>query len=227
MRRESPGSGLVAGVAILAIGVILWGDHLGRLNARDYVQWWPVILIASGAVHLFERRWSGLIAVGLGLLFLPHVPFFPHIRVSQILELWPLLVSVAGVTLVMQAVRPAMKDPRASTFRAIAVMGGSGRGVGSSEYIAGDAIAVMGGCEIDFTSSSNVREAVVDVLAFWGGIEVKVPRGWRVEVRTAPILGAVVVNAAQAMDPDAPRLVLRGSVIMGGMEVKNPKEERA
>src|SRR4029079_18230485 len=120
----------------------------------------------------------GLVLIIVGAAFLPRIPGFPHLRLSFIIAAWPILISVAGMTLVMQALRPAMKDPRASTFRAIAVMGGSGRAVGSSEYIAGDAVAVMGGCEIDFRSSANVREAVIDVLAFWGGIEIKVPRGW-------------------------------------------------
>jgi cell wall-active antibiotic response 4TMS protein YvqF len=224
MKRENPWTRLVTGFAILAVGVILWLDHLNKLNARDYLQWWSLLVIASGIAHLIERRWlGGAILIVFGSAFLPRIPFFPHLHLGQILGMWPLLISVAGVTLVMQALQPP-KDPRAAMFRSIAVMGGSGRSIGANEYVAGDAVAVMGGCDIDFTPSTNLREAVMDVLVFWGGIEIKVPRGWRVELRAAPILGAVVLNAARPANSDAPRLVIRGSVIMGALEVKNPKE---
>lgn len=227
MKRENPWARLMTGLAVLSFGVILWLDHLHQVNASDYLRWWPILLIGSGIANLYDRRWLGAaILIVMGIAFLPHIPFFPHLRVSQILALTPLLISVGGITLVMQALRPATRDPKAALFRAIAVMGGSGRVIGSSEVVAGDAIAVMGGCEIDFTAATGVREATVDVLVFWGGVEIKVPRGWKVESHVAAILGAFV-NRTSAPAPDAPRLVVRGSVIMGGLEVRNPKEETA
>jgi hypothetical protein len=226
MKRDNPLTRLVTGFAILAVGIVLWLDHLNRLNARDYLAWWSLLVIASGVAHLIERKWiAGAILIVFGSAFLPHIPFFPHLRVSQILGIWPIMISIAGMTLVMQALRPAAVDPRAARFRTIAVMGGSGRSIGANEYVAGDAVAVMGGCEIDFTPSTNLREAVLDILVFWGGIEIKVPRGWNVELNVAPVLGAVVLNAARPTRPDAPKLTIRGSVIMGGVEVKNPKED--
>jgi hypothetical protein len=228
MKRENPWARLLTGLAVLSFGVILWLDHLHRLNASDYLRWWPVLLIASGLANLYDRRWVGAtILILLGIAFLPRIPYIPHLRVSQLFALTPLLITVGGITLVLQALRPATRDPRASFFRAIAVMGGSGRVIGSNEIVAGDAIAVMGGCEIDFTPAMGVREATIDVLVFWGGIEIKVPRGWKVENHVAVILGAFAARTSAATAPDAPRLVIRGSVIMGGLEVRNPKEETA
>jgi hypothetical protein len=229
--RRQPGENLaarlVAGASILAVGVIVWLDHLGRVDARDYLQWWPLVLMAFGIAHLSERRFlaAGIMIV-LGILFLPHVPFFLHLRVSAILGLWPLLISVGGMTLVMQALRPAAKDTaRAGTFRAIAVMGGGGRTIASDPFVGGDAVAVMGGCEIDLSSATIAGEAVIDVLAFWGGLEIKVPHGWKIVNRMAVILGALVNKTSPATDANAPRLVIRGSVIMGGIEVRHRREE--
>ncbi len=226
MNTESPLGRLVAGMAILALGLIIWLDHLHKIHGSDYLRWWSVALIASGIANLVERKWLAAgITIVIGIIFLPHIPFFPYLHPGYIVGLWPLLISFAGMTLVMQALRPAMRDPRATVFRAIAVMGGGGRTIGSNEFVAGDAVAVMGGCEIDLASSSGVREAVIDILVFWGGVEIRIPRGWKVESHVAVILGALVNKALPATAPDAPRLVIRGSVIMGGVEVKNPKEE--
>ncbi|HSP15290.1 MAG TPA: hypothetical protein VLV78_11110 [Thermoanaerobaculia bacterium] len=219
MKRNDPWRQLIGGTAVLALGVILWLDHLHKIRAWDYLQWWSLPLIAFGIVHLAERRWlGGAVMIFIGLTFLPNTP---HLYVRQLLALTPLLITVGGVTLVMQALRPPVKD--AALFHAVAVMGGSGRTIGGSGIVAGDATAVMGGCEI--TIAPETRQAVVDVLAFWGGIEIRVPRGWIVEEHVTSILGAFVNSTTIAEPTGAPRLLIRGSVIMGAVEVKHPREE--
>ena len=210
------------GAALLAFGTIVWLDHLHRLEARDFLQWWSVILIGFGLANLPEKRWlSAVILIVLGIAFLPHVPFFPTLRASYVLGLWPLLITVGGATLIAQALRPTLKDAKPpGAFRAIAVMGGSNRSVASSEFVGGDVFAVMGGCDIDLRNAKITREAVIDVVVFWGGIEIKVPPGWRIENRIAPVLGAVVDKTSNSAPPTAPVLVVRGSAIMGGIEIR-------
>jgi len=226
-RQDTIAARLIAGVSILAVGIIVWLDHLGRVNAADYLRWWPLAIIALGLAHLIERRWVGAsLLIVFGVICLPRMPFMPHIRVGEILALWPLLISVGGITLIAQAVRPVLKDAtRRGTFRAIPVVGGGGRTIASDEFVAGDAVAVIGGCEVDLSAASCGVDVVIDVLAFWGGLEIKVPRGWRIENRMAVILGALVNKTIPATEPNPPRLIIRGSVIMGGIEVRHRREE--
>jgi hypothetical protein len=218
---------LVSGIAILAAGLIIWLDHLGRLNASDFLPYWPVVLIAYGVTRLVQQRWTaGGIMIVFGIAFMPHVPLLPHIHLSQILGLSPLLISVAGVNLVIQALHPTAKDTsRTGSFRSIAVMGGSGRTIASEQFLGGDVGAVMGGCDIDLGAARINGEAVIDLLAFWGGAEIKVPRGWQVETNVTVLLGALVNKTEPAIAPNAPRLRIRGSVIMGGVEIKNSRIE--
>jgi hypothetical protein len=224
-RRDNPWARLVWGCAFLAAGIIGWLDHTGQLNASDYLHWWPLVLIAMGLAHLPQRQWiSSAVLCGLGILFLPELPFLPHMRISMILGVWPLLISVGGVSLIQQALRPAAKDARRdNSFHSVAVMGGVGRGVASSDFVGGDVVAVMGGCEINLAAAKITSEAVIDVLAFWGGVEIKVPRGWRIENQVLAILGGVVDKTDGNAPAGAPTLILRGSAIMGGVEIKHPK----
>src|SRR5882724_11109341 len=100
-RGGNPWTSLVWGCAILAAGIIGWLDHTGQLHAWDYVHWWPLILIAMGLAHLPQRQWvSAIVMCGLGILFLPALPFLPHFRLSMILAVWPLMISVGGVALI-------------------------------------------------------------------------------------------------------------------------------
>lgn len=224
-RREKPWSRLVTGAIVLTIGVIFWLDQSGQVDAWELMRWWPLVLIASGLASLAEKQWVGaIILILLGLAFLPSTPFLPEFHIGQVLASWPLLISAAGVTLIGQALRPVPKDvARERAFRSIAVMAGNERHIATERFTGGEAIAVMGGCEIDLTESTLADGAVIDVLAFWGGIDIRVPRGWQIEDRVLPLLGALTDNTAGAPE-GAPRLTLRGSVIMGAVEVKNPKE---
>jgi hypothetical protein len=224
MSRETPWQRLVFGLSILAAGTLFWLDRIGTIHAHDYIVWWPVALLAMGLAHLLEGRWvGGAIWLFIGAYFFLPLVGIGRVHLWQIIGLWPLLISVGGVTLMLQALRRAGRDP---SFRAVAVMGGNNRTVGSQTFQSGEAVAVMGGCEIDLSAARIENEAVIDVLAFWGGIELRVPRGWRVKGRVATILGGFSDTTEPAPE-GAPQLVVRGSVIMGGIEVRNARETTA
>ncbi len=217
----------VMGLAILGVGVLAWLDRLGRIDGRAFIQWWALILVAVGLAHLPQRRWVGAaIYLVLGILFLPPLPFLPHFRPAEVLGLWPLMISVGGVALIRQSLNPAAKN-LAGAFHAFAWMGGSVRTIGAEDFHGGDAVVVMGGCEIDLTTARITDEAVIDLLAFWGGIEIRVPPHWVIESNVMPLLGGIAVKATNPRDGDGPRLILRGSAIMGGIEVHNAKEVAA
>ena len=55
----------------------------------------------------------------------------------------------------------------------------------------------------------------------WGGIEVFVPEGWAVEDRVFPFMGGVDGQSRRPTAEAPPRLVVRGLVIMGGVEIKH------
>jgi hypothetical protein len=54
----------------------------------------------------------------------------------------------------------------------------------------------------------------------WGGIEVRVPSDWTVVSHVDPIMGGYQDNT-QTPKEESKRFVIRGPVIMGGLEVTN------
>ena len=55
---------LVLGVAIAVVGVLFTLDNLHVLRARDYLQFWPLALIAIGLVHVAQARTSAGVVGG-------------------------------------------------------------------------------------------------------------------------------------------------------------------
>ena len=49
---------LVLGVSIAVVGVLFTLDNLHILRARDYLQFWPLALIAIGFMHIAQARTS-------------------------------------------------------------------------------------------------------------------------------------------------------------------------
>jgi hypothetical protein len=216
--NDPPLPRLVFGVAVVAVGAIV---YMHRLRGTDLalLNWWPLAVIAVGLAQLPYRKWvAAAVWMAGGAWFLMVTVKGSQVYINGILGLWPLMISFAGVLLIMQSVRPGERS-----FSATAVMAGNVRKV-AAQFVGGEVVAVMGGCDLDFTAATISGEAVLDVLAFWGGIGVSVPRGWSVESRVTPILGGYDDKTSRPAAPGAPRLIIRGSAIMGGIEVRNPKE---
>ncbi len=103
-----------------------------------------------------------------------------------------------------------------------AVCCGIRRRIDDQAFRGGDFTAFMGGVEVDLTHADMVDgEAILEVLAFWGGIDITVPREWRVVPQVTPILGGFV-DETEPLDPNSDkRLIVRGLAMMGGVHVRN------
>ena len=111
-------------------------------------------------------------------------------------------------------------DPNA-TMSVMAIMGGVTRGNNSRAFRGADVFAFMGGCELDLRKAAINGEAVIDVFAMWGGIEIRVPEDWTVVSHVVPLMGGVDDKTRPPQTATAHRLTLRGFVLMAGVEIKN------
>jgi len=143
-----------------------------------------------------------------------------------IFGLWPVFLVVMGASMVLrgwrgtgwvQGAADSGSRPNVTVF-----LGGAEHKVVGQDLRSADVTAIMGAMSVDFRSSRLAeREMKVDVFALWGGIDLVVPEGWRVEGRVTPILGAFQDLTKTPADPNAPKLIVRGEAVMGGIEVLN------
>lgn len=88
-------------------------------------------------------------------------------------------------------------------------------------------IVAFGGNDLDFREATlTAQTTVIDVGCMFGGIDIIVPDYFQVDIDVLPIFGGCdVVGAPQRNLPDAqagsrPRIVVRGFVAFGGVDVK-------
>jgi hypothetical protein len=148
-----------------------------------------------------------------------------NLEVIRLRQMVPLVILGIGALIVLKALRRSGHDrpllDSSARMEAFTLMGGVQRASSAQDFQGGSASAIMGGCEIDLSQASiQGGEAVIDTFAFWGGIEIKVPEGWRVETRGLALLGAFEDSTKRPLG-DGKRLVVTGLAIMGGVEVKN------
>lgn len=237
-RHNSTAAQVVIGFAVIALGLLFLLDNLGVFELSFTIQFWPAILIVAGALKLMQTQTSGGKLAG-GLLILGGVLLtlkgLGLIHISRQM-LVPLLMIVAGgvvvyrslagkktpvrhgVSLEKDATGPAVSED--SLLNATAILGSFERRVSSQDFRGGEVTAMMGGCELDLRQASIQDEAVLTVFAMCGGIEIKVPPDWTVSLHGTPILGAFVEKTAVPPN-NAKRLIIKGCVILGGLEVRN------
>jgi predicted membrane protein len=218
---------LMFGLLIILVGIVFTLDNLDIANVQAYLRYWPAGLIAIGIAKLWQVRQGYGSAVG-GVLFVIAGSWLLldslQLITASFLDFWPVLLIVAGSLIVWQGIRGrhyAAVGPTDETINAIAILAGVNRGSNSASFLGGELTAFMGGCEIDLRNAGINGEAVIDVFAMWGGIEIRVPENWTVIGRVTPIMGGFEDKTRAPQGASTHRLVIRGVVIMGGVEVKN------
>jgi class 3 adenylate cyclase len=118
---------------------------------------------------------------------------------------------------------PATGTPKKQRRWHVAVM--SGHSTKGRWRISGktNAVAVMGGCDMDLRKAEiEGPEVEITAFAFWGGIDIVVPEGFDVELRGFSLMGGRDLSLRDApIVPGSPRIVVKGIAVMAGINVKS------
>lgn len=232
-RREDAGSAerMVPAIILIAIGAIFLLNNLHIVYAREIFRFWPAILIAVGMVKLVDSadnngRAAGGVIVGLGVFFLARNLGFIDIGLW---DLWPVILIAVGLMMLFERTSwmpfGAVQGASKTGGKEAAVFGGGKRVIVDQNFTHAKFDAVFGGFEIDLRRAGMAGgEAVLDLNAVFGGIEVKVPESWSVVMKGAGVFGGYVDNTSQPdprIYPDPKRLIVKGGAVFGGVEIKN------
>jgi hypothetical protein len=232
---------IILGLAIVALGVGLLLDNMGLFRIGDLWRYWPVILIAFGLSKAMESPAIGsklfggfLVLIGCG--FLADSFHIIHFGFELI---WPVTIIYFGAMMLWRALNPGggggwhghSWNPNVggrdtnSDFNYVAMFGGGKRRIETKEFRGGSAVAIFGGYNIDLRDAGIAGEsATIDLNALFGGMEVRVPDTWQVDVRASAVFGGVDDKTAPPRTTAGvkpPRLIITGFAAFGGIVVKS------
>lgn len=224
---------IAAGLCFVGFGALLLLQTNGLLDLRTIVKLWPVALIVIGGAVVIQamRGGEGLrdVPVG-GLIWIVLLGFLFSYTFDRRVPAETAPKDQLNVFAVLGGDnRPAMTG-EFHGGRMTTVMGGSN-------------------IDLRQTTLAPGQTATIDVFAVMGGSQIRVPADWQVDSETIAIMGGVntdkrdaasntnkdnrdgtgaatgsfaasAPSASPLSSENPPHLVLRGTVIMGGVTVK-------
>lgn len=224
------------GIILILIGVGFLLEQFQIITFGEIFRlYWPSILILVGLIGLFDRKsskFSNLILIVIGGML--QIDRLDLLEVSAFRLMWPIILILVGFKVIFGRSSIVIDTDNSvkktkftgnitleDAFDEVAILSGIETNIQSQEFKGGNATAILGGIDIDLRGAKiHNNEAIIDVTAIMGGVEIYVPEDWRVEVTGTPILGGWSNKTRLNNDPDAPVLRIKCFVMLGGMDVK-------
>jgi hypothetical protein len=198
------GEQVLGGVAVLGGGVLL-GNRLFGWDVNIAALLWPLILIALGIAIVTRGAW------GRRPVKAPALPGGPAMNATD--------ASEAGTA---HSVSANPSADVSSTVKEFAFMAGVDRRSISQSFRGGDVSAFMGSVELDLRECRAAGEEVsINLSVVMGNAAFRIPRDWAVDSRVANILASFEDRSEPPVAASPKRLVLVGSAILGGVEIRN------
>jgi len=231
-------SRVMFGLAVILAGVLFTLDNLRIIQAESYLSYWPVVVILIGLTHLAQsatwggRVWGAVIAFAGAWILGENLGY---VSVS-VWTLSPLLLVLLGASIIWRGCCPPVRGDAATLAGSAAgqpadgkrfiqgtvVMGAFESNSDAADFRGGDLMMIMAGAKIDLRQATiEGHEAIIDMLVILGGVELRIPETWTVDSHVLPMIGGVTNHARTTGAGAVQRLVLRGNVFMGGVEIKN------
>jgi len=216
---------ILVGFVLITLGVLFLLDQNDLLNAGDLIaDWWPVVFVVAGFLYVsFSPRHimvpAVLIIVGLALLA-RSLDFVPD-WVQTVF--WPLVLVAVGLWVIFGSGLGAATVQRADRVNSLVVFFGREIVNESQQFGGGSIFTMFGATQIDLRLARPVPEgAAMDVVVAFGGVEIMVPEGWRVEVKGIPLFGGWSNKISRdSVGADAPLLSIEALVAFGGLDIRH------
>ena len=230
---------LVVAVAFIIAGLTMLAHNLELISDSVYhiIISWQMVLIVIGILNLVKRQFiAGMIMLAVGIFMI--IPKICYLGEGWTRSYWPILLIVMGIYILCWQIfyrnsiwqtkyghrRGEVKEKVDDGFVSIGVS------FGSTKTIVVD--PVFKGAEIDVSFGSAILdlkrtileapETYVDIDCSFGSVELRVPSGWYVVVKSDNSFGGCEDKRwiSQGVDYEH-KLIVRGDISFAGIEIKD------
>lgn len=191
-------------ILILIGGAFLFRDFYPDLAIRRYI--WPVALIVVGGFLIIRPRRR-------------------HPWDCTDNEKKKSSATNSGIeeATIVDETYESQKDYKEDYVDSTSIFGGAKKNIISKNFKGGDLVNIFGGTELDLTRADFKGTAVIELTTIFGGTKLIVPSNWSVRSEAVTILGGLEDkrNSQTLIDNPEKILLLKGTVIFGGIEIKS------
>ncbi len=219
---------VVWGIVLIAVGAVI---ALNALNITDidlfFDGWWTLFIIVPAITGLLtEREKTGnLIALAVGVgLFLGCRDIVPFSLLWKLFV--PAVIVVVGVKLLFAGlfdnkagtILSDLKEQGRAPRNGSAVFSGTELRFDGEPFEGAELTAVFGGVECDLRGAVIEKDCAIQITAIFGGVDVLVPEGVNVKVRSNCLFGGISNKTAARVG--GPTLYISGTCMFGGADIK-------
>jgi predicted membrane protein len=229
-RSRSQASGYVFGTIVILAGTVMLLSTMGLIDARSFWDYIPLVLVVLGITKVVDGFRTTSILFGAAMAAVGTLWFLDNIDVLNFNKriLFPSFIIALGFVFLLRTfereriTRSGTGVKSENEVSLWTMFGGIKRVVTSPDFRGGDAFAMFGGIELDLRRAALVDGAVVDASVVFGGVEIKVPESWNVDVKGVAILGGFEDKTLHpAPGQMSPTLIVTGLALFGGVTVQN------
>ena len=221
---------IIYGLVFIALGVIFGLNALGYTQINLFFDgWWTLFIIVPCAIGLVKGRdiWGNLAGMSVGGMLL--LICQDIITLEAVRKLFfPVILVLIGVYLIF---KDTLGSKSAKRIRELNGKSPSQKGAYatfssqnvnySGEIFSGvDLTALFGSVKCDLQLTTVPADCVVNANAVFGGINVTMPRGVNVVVRSTSLFGGVSQKRKFQPVPGAPTVFVNAVCLFGGVDLK-------
>jgi len=107
---------------------------------------------------------------------------------------------------------------------AVSVFGGMEKNIVTKDFRGGDIVTFFGGTSLNLSQSDIKEKATLELTQVFGGTQLIIPSNWKLHSEMVSVFGSVEdkrgLHKDHSSDP-VKTLVLRGTSVFGGIEIKS------
>lgn len=191
-------------ILILVGGAFLLRDFYPDVAIRRYI--WPVVLMIVGVLFILR----------------PRRRLYTKWQDCEKKKTAATNSGVEAATVVEEAYE-SQKDYKEDFVDSTSIFGGAKKNIISKNFKGGDLVNIFGGTELDLTRADFTGTAEIELTTIFGGTKLIVPSNWTVKSEAVTIFGGLEDKRNMQTMSDNPEkvLLLKGTVIFGGIEIKS------
>ena len=218
------------GIVLIVVGVIFGLNAVGLTNINVFFRgWWTLFIIVPSFIELFRstnKMWSFIwLVIGIVLLLCAQ-NILSFSLIGKLI--FPFILVMIGISIIF---KDTFNKKIADTIRTLnsnkgdfeeycATFGSQQSDFSGQQFHGANLDAVFGSVELDISKAIIQADQVINANAIFGGIEIRVPTGVNIKVKSTPIFGGVSNKVKTEYNESLPTIYINSVAMFGGVEIK-------